>query len=153
MSGASTVNLSLTPSPGLAACIVAAHAAAAACLWLLLPGYLGAALAALNLALGAVVAWDRALLMAPASVRGLGLGAGDEVVLLLREGRQVSAKVGQGRFVSRLCVTLPIRAPRRRSLIVTPGMLEPESFRVLRLWSLWGRVPGQATVASRQLPT
>ncbi len=153
MLGASPVNLSLSPSSALAACIVVAHAAAAACLWPLLPGYPGTALAALVLALGIVVARDRALLSAAASVRGLDLGAGDAAVLYLRDGQRVAVAVGKGRFVSRLCVTLPFRAPGRRSLVVTPGMLEPESFRILRLWALWGRVPGQAAVASRQLPS
>jgi len=131
---------------------VAAYAAAAASLWLLMPGHLGTVLAALVMALGVVVAWDRALLSATASVRGLDLGAGNAVVLMLRDGRRVATVAGAGRFVSRLCVTLTVRAPGRRSLIVTPGMMEPESFRFLRLWALWGRVPGQATVASRQLP-
>ncbi|MDA0277033.1 MAG: hypothetical protein O3A91_11960, partial [Proteobacteria bacterium] len=97
----------------------------------LLPGYPGTALAALVLALGIVVARDRALLSAAASVRGLDLGAGDAAVLYLRDGQRVAVAVGKGRFVSRLCVTLPFRAPGRRSLVVTPGMLEPESFRIL----------------------
>ena len=153
MNGAPTVNLILSPSPGLALCIAGAHAAAAACLWLLLPGLPGPILAALVLALGIAVAWDRALLAAAVSVRGLELCADDAVVLLLRDGRRVPAAVGQGRFVSRLCVALPVRAPGRRSLIVTPGMLEPESFRILRLWAIWGRVPGSATVATRELPS
>jgi len=153
LNGASPVNLILTPSPGLALCIAGAHAAAAACLWLLLPGLAGSSLATLVLALGIAVAWDRALLAARSSVRGLDLSAGDAAVLLLRDGRRVPAVVGEGRFVSRLCVTLPVGVPRRRSLIVTPAMLEPESFRILRLWALWGRVPGPADVASRQLPS
>jgi hypothetical protein len=151
LNGAPPVNLTLSPSPGLATCIIAAHAAAAACLWLLLPGHPGMALAALVLALGVAAARDRALLAAASSVIGLGLAAGDEAVLHLRDGRRVPAPVGQGRFVSGLCVTLPVRAPGRRSLLVTSGMLEPESFRILRVWALWGRVPGQAPVASRQL--
>jgi len=150
LNGAPPVNLTLSPSPGLAFGIMAAHAAAAACLWLLLPGHPGAALAALVLALGIAVARDRALLAATSSVRGLELSAGNSAVLLLRDGRRVPAVVGEGRLVSRLCVTLPVRAPGRPSLIVSQGMLEPESFRLLRLWALWGRVPGQAPVASRQ---
>ncbi len=152
MNGALPVTLTLSPSPGLALCIVAAHAAAAACLYLLLPGMPGAALALLVLALGVAVARDRALLAAGSSVRRLDLAAGDAATLYLRDGRRVPAAVGAGRLVSRLCVTLPLRAPGRRSLLVTPAMLEPESFRLLRLWALWGRVPGPGAVASRQLP-
>jgi len=47
-------------------------------------------------------------------------------------------------------VALAVAAPYRRALLVTPGMLPPESFRLLRLWALWGRLPG---VAPRQLRT
>lgn len=152
MNGAPPVNFTLSPSPGLAAVIVAAHAAAAACLWLLLPGLLGAALAALVVALGIAVARDRALLASPASIVGFELTGRDTAVLRLRDGRNLAAAVGQGRVVTRHCVSLPLRAPRRGSLLVTPAMLEPESFRLLRLWSLWGRVPGPTRVVSRQLP-
>ncbi len=152
MNGALPVNFPLSPSPALAAAIVAAHAAAAACLWLLLPGLTGAALATLLIALGAAAAHDRALLAAQSSVVGIELTGRDAAVLRLRDGRRVPAAVGQGRFVNRFCVSLPVRAPRRGSLLVTPAMLEPESFRILRLWSLWGRVPGPSRVVSRQLP-
>jgi len=133
-------------------CIVAAHGAAAACLWLLLPGVVGVTLALLVQALGVAVAWDRALLGASSSVEGLDLGPGDTAVLRHRDGRRTPASVGQGRFVSRVCVTLPVQARWQRSLIITSGMLKAEPFRVLRLWALWGRVPGSAPVASRQLP-
>lgn len=152
MNGAPPVNFTLSPSPGLAAVIVAAHAAAAACLWLLMPGPLGAALAGLVVALGIAVARDRALLASPASIVGFEFTGRDTAVLQLRDGRHLAAAVGQGRVVHRYCVSLPVRAPRRGSLLVTPAMLEPESFRVLRLWSLWGRIPDPSRVVSRQLP-
>lgn len=151
MNGAPPVSFTLSPSPGLAAVIVAAHAAAAACLWVLVPGVPGAALAALVLALGIAVARDRALQAARASVIGFELAGRDAAVLRLRDGRHLAAAVGQGRVVNRFCVSLPVRAPRRGSLLVTPAMLEPESFRILRLWALWGRVPDPARVASGQL--
>lgn len=152
MNGATPVNLTLCPSPGLALCIAGAHVLAAACLWWLLPALPGTVLAVLVVALGAATAWDRALLSARSSVCGLELGRGNAAVLRLRDGRRVPVEAGQGRLVSRLCLALPVRAPWRRSLLVTPAMLEPESFRILRLWALWGRVPGQPPVASRQLP-
>jgi hypothetical protein len=152
LNGAPPVNFTLSPSPALASAIVAAHAAAAACLWLLLPGLPGAALAVLVVALGIAAARDRALLAAQASVVGFELTGRDAAVLKLRDGRRVPTAVGQGRFVSRFCVSLPVRAPRRGSLLVTTAMLEPESFRILRLWTLWGRVPGPSRVVSRQLP-
>jgi hypothetical protein len=51
--------------------------------------------------------------------------------------------------VNRFVVTLPLDGRDRRSLLVARDMLDPAGFRLLRLWALWGRVPG---VASAQLP-
>ena len=53
------------------------------------------------------------------------------------------------RTVSRFLVALPLAGAARRSMLVTADMLDPEGFRLLRLWALWGRLPG---VASAQLP-
>ncbi|MGQ0511569.1 MAG: hypothetical protein ACT4P9_13255 [Betaproteobacteria bacterium] len=153
MNGASPVNLTLSPSPGFAVAILAVHAAAAVCLWLLpLPGPLATVLATLVVALGAAVSWDRALLAARGSVIGIELSGPAAAVLRLRDGRRVPSAVGPVRFVSRFCVSLPVRAPLRRSLVVTTSMLKPESFRILCLWALWDRVPDPSRVVSRQLP-
>jgi hypothetical protein len=46
-------------------------------------------------------------------------------------------------------VNLPILAPARRTLLVTPDMLGIDSFRRLRIWALWGKLAG---VAGKQLP-
>jgi hypothetical protein len=51
--------------------------------------------------------------------------------------------------VTRHWVALRLRSRKRRSLLVAGGMLSEEPFRLLRLWALWGRMPG---VARRQLP-
>jgi hypothetical protein len=51
--------------------------------------------------------------------------------------------------VTRYWVALDTGAPMRRSVLVTAGMLQPGPFRLLRLWALWGRVPG---VAPGQVP-
>jgi hypothetical protein len=113
----------------------------------------GIVIAVLVLALGIAVAWDRALLAAASSPRALEIRVADTVVLELADGSRVSSPVGESRWVSRFCVVLPLRAPGRRTLLLTAGMLAAEPFRVLRLWALWGRVPGQdrSAVASGQL--
>ena len=45
---------------------------------------------------------------------------------------------------NRYWVSIPLEAPRRRSLLVTADMLEGRDFRHLRLWALWRRLPGVA---------
>ena len=127
----------------MAVLIVALHAAAAACAAVVLPGVAGAALGASLLALGIASAWSRALLRSRTSPRALEL-AGEEATLELRGGERHTARVGRRRFVSRLAVALPLGRPLRRTILVSAGMLDGESFRRLRIWALWGRLPGVA---------
>lgn len=98
--------------------------------------------------LGLAAAWGRALLRSRASVRALEL-AGSEITLELRNGERLHAELGPRRHVSRFMVTLPVRRPVRRTILVTRDMLDAEEFRRLRLWALWGRLP---EVAAKQLP-
>ncbi len=118
---------------------MALHAAAGLCVFAVLPGAAGGLLAAALLALGAAAAWSRALLGSAASVRGIELdGAG--IALELASGERVVAELAERRYVTRFVVALPVRRPRR-TVLVTRGMLAPDSFRALRLWALWGKVP------------
>jgi len=133
----------------LAAGIVGAHLAAAAGVAFVLPGAAGWTIAVLLLALGMEAARDRALLRARHSVRVIELHGPQAVVLVLADGRRAASAVGPERWVTRHCVALPLRAPRRRTFLVTRAMLGEPSFRLLRLWARWGRVPG---VAAGQLP-
>ena len=142
----SGTRLELSPSWVLAGAIVALHATAAACILLVLAGYVGVALAAAFLALGTAAAWARALHRSRASVRALEV-SGNEIYLELGDGRRVRAEPGTGRHVNRFLVTLPLSRPRR-TLLVTRDMLPAEEFRRLRLWALWGKLP----VAAKQLP-
>ncbi len=127
--------------------IVALHACAAASVIAVLPGFAGAALAALLLALGLAAAWGRALLRSPASVRAFELSE-PELTVELKNGQSFIAELGERRHVSRFMVTLPVRRPVRRTILVSRDMLGGESFRRLRLWALWGRLP---RVAAEQL--
>jgi hypothetical protein len=43
-------------------------------------------------------------------------------------------------------VSLPLTGAGRRNLLVVRDMLPPGEFRALRLWALWGRVPGAAAL-------
>ena len=70
----SAARFELRRSPSLAAAIVAAHAAAAAGAYMVVPGMMGAALAIALLALGAAVAWSRALLRPSGAVRAMEIG-------------------------------------------------------------------------------
>jgi hypothetical protein len=142
----SATRLELSPSWILACAIVALHSAAAVSVLAVLSGFAGFSLAAGLLLLGAAAAWSRALLGAAASVRALEL-SGSEILLVLKDGRRVAAELGERRHVSRFMVTLPVRRPQRRTVLVTRDMLSSSEFRRLRLWALWGKLP----VAAAQL--
>jgi hypothetical protein len=144
----SPARLELSPSWSLLAAILGLHALAAASVLMVLHGVHATALAAALIALGAAAAWGRALHRSGASVRALEL-SGDALLLELRDGRRAAAELGGARHVSRFMVTLPVRRPVRRTILVTRDMLAPEEFRRLRLWALWGKGPA---VAHKQLP-
>jgi hypothetical protein len=141
------LRLELAPSRAMAVLIVVLHAIAAACVMAVLPGPWGAALGAALLALGLASAWTRALLRSGSSVRALEL-EGSEATLELASGRRLAAKVSERRYVSSVAVALPLGRPLRRTVFVSRDMLGAESFRLLRIWALWGKLPG---VAAKQL--
>ena len=143
MSGA---RLELARSWTLAVAILALHAVAAGCVFLVIQGLSAALLAAGFLALGLAAAWGRALHGSGASVRAIELS--DELVLELNDGRRLRTELAADRHVSRFMVTLPVRRPVRRTILVTRDMLRAEEFRRLCLWALWGKLP---KVAHKQL--
>ena len=124
---------------------MALHGAAAVCVVVVAPGALLAGIGIL--ALGLFTAWSRALLRSGSSVRALEIG-GQSLSLELGSGERLAAEASARRYVGRLMVTLPLRRPRR-TILVTADMLPAAEFRRLRIWALWGRLPG---VAAAQLP-
>jgi hypothetical protein len=144
----SSTRLELSRSWTLAAVILALHAAAAASVLAVMPGRAGGALAAGLFLLGMAAAWARALHGSGASVRALEL-SGSAIVLELKDGRRFPGELGPARHVNRMMVTLPLRRPMRRTILVARDMLGAEEFRRLRLWALWGKLP----VAAKQLPS
>ncbi|HUG76699.1 MAG TPA: protein YgfX [Burkholderiales bacterium] len=149
MSGSQALRFEFSPSPVLAAGIVALHACAAVSVAIALPGAGGFLLAAALLALGLAAAWSRALLRSAASVRALELDASG-ATLELAGGRRLAAEFAARRYVGRFLVTLCVRRPMRRTLLVTADMLKGGGFRRLRIWALWGKLPA---VAAKQLRT
>jgi hypothetical protein len=149
-----SLRLELAPSLPLALVLVGLHGAAAACLILVLPGIAGMLAGTLVMGLGLAAAWSRALLRSASSVRGLQLGAA--VQLRLASGEVLAAEAAERRYVGRHIVLLPMRRPVRRTILVTRDMLGPDSFRGLRIWALWGKLPAVAQaklpVAGPQLP-
>jgi hypothetical protein len=139
---APVLRLTLVPSPLLALMIVALHAAAAASVLAVLHGIAAALLALALFLLGLAAAWSRALLRSRASVRALEI-TGPALTLELTGGDRIAAQIAERRYVSRLAVTLPLRQPRR-TLLITADMLPATEFRRLRIWALWGRLPGVA---------
>ncbi len=148
MSGSRSLRLQLSPSPAFATALVALHASAALCILLVLPSVPGAALAICLMALGLAAAWSRALLKSASSVRAIELEAGG-ASFELAGGQRFAAQLAGRRYVNRFMVALPVQAPARRTVLVTLDMLGDESFRVLRIWALWGKLP---QVAAKQLP-
>jgi hypothetical protein len=145
LSGAPALQLELRASRVMAAFILSAHLAGAACLAAVLPGAAGAGAGLLVFVLGAVVAWDRALLRGRSSVRGIELGEGAAAVFALADGRRLAGTVAARRNVNRWWVTLPLQGESRRSVVVTRDMLPAGDFRRLRIWALWGRTASMAT--------
>jgi len=141
------VRLVLTPSPLFALGVVLLHGIAAACVLAVLPGAMGALLGLALLLLGLAAAWSRALLRSRASVRALEI-SGASLSVELGSGERLAVEAAERRYVSRLAVSIPLRRPRR-TIFVTAGMLPAPEFRQLRIWALWGRLPG---VAAAQLP-
>jgi hypothetical protein len=141
----------LSPSPRLAAALVAAHLSAALAAYSVLQGALAGALALALLTLGLAAAWSRALLRSRASVRAIEIG-GEVPLFELARGERLSAAVGTRRYVTRYVVALPVAKPLSRTLLITADMLGPREFRQLRLWALWNRLPsGGRNVAPAQL--
>jgi hypothetical protein len=156
----SRLRLELKPSPALAALILALHATAALSVLLAVPTGAGSLLAGSFLALGAAAAWSRALLRSKISPRALEI-TGEEVVLHLAGGARFPVEVAARRYVTRFMVALPVCRPVRRTILVTRDMLDAGSFRALRVWALWGKLPGASAmpssagagaVAPKQLP-
>jgi hypothetical protein len=112
-----------------------------------MPGLTGALLALALFLLGLAAAWSRALLRSPSSPGALEI-SGESLAIELAGGERLEAEVGPRRYVSRLAVSLPLRRPKR-TILVTADMLPAAEFRRLRIWALWGRLPG---VAAAQLP-
>ena len=144
MNGERILRIDLKPSGGFAAAIVAVHSAAGACAGALLASPEGVLLGVLITCLGVVAALDRALLLGKRSLRALRMEGKDRLTLELANAELVPLRVGARRYVSRFLVVLPGLASMRRTIIIAGTMLEPDSFRALRLWALWGQVPQSA---------
>ena len=143
----------LGASPALAVLLLCVHAAAAGSAWISVPGVPGAALAIALLALGLAAAHSRVLHLAGSSVRALRV-EGERVFLEPVRGAEMPVEIAERRYVGALLVVLFVTHPARRTVLVTRDMLDARSFRALRLWALWGRLPaaGQSlAVAPGQL--
>jgi len=144
---ARSLRVELAPSGFLALALIGVHAAAALCVAAVLPGAAGLAAAALIAGLGIAAAWRRALLRSGASVRALDL-AGERLEVRLASGKSFAAELTGRRYVGRHMVVLALRRPVRRTILVTRDMVDADSFRRLRIWALWDRLPA---VAAKQL--
>jgi hypothetical protein len=139
----------LVGSPLFALSIIALHAAAGVCAFIVVPGSAGIALAIALLLLGIAAARSRAWLAAARSIRAIEVQDATAAIVELANGERWPAKIAERRYVGRFMVNIPVLSPVRRTFLVCHGMLGEESFRRLRIWALWGKLPG---VAGKQLP-
>jgi hypothetical protein len=109
----------------------------------------GALACASLVALGIAAARSRALLRAESSARALEID-GDHLTIELKDGRRSTTRTPGRRYASRWLIIIP----GRRTILLVPGMLDAGAFRRLRIWAIWGRVPGAPAhpVAGKQLP-
>ena len=105
------------------------------------------ALALLIVMLGAISAWDRALLRTSRSPRAIEIQASGPAMVVLANGERVPVRAVRGAGVTRQWVALVPVSLKGHSVMVTTGMLGAAGARLLRLWALWGRT---ASVASGQ---
>jgi hypothetical protein len=144
VNSAQPVRLALSPSGKLAMLVFSLHAAAALCFLTVVTGWLAAAGAGLLFLLGLAALWDRALLRGSRSPKAIEIWPTGEAACQFANGDSAGVEALGGGSVTRYWVALRLRSPSRRSLLVAAGMLPPEAFRLLRLWALWGRLPGVA---------
>ncbi len=150
LSAAPALRLELRASRVMAAVIVSAHLAGAACLAAVLPGTAGGRrspagpAAGLGRGPGPGVAARAQFGAPPRAARRRG------ALFELADGRQLAGSVAGRRNVNRWWVTLPLRGESRRIVLVTRDMLPAGDFRRLRMWALWGRL---ANVATAPLPS
>ena len=123
---------------------MAVHAAAAGCFLATLSGFPGVALAVLILALGVASASGRALLRGSHSPRAIEIAPSGSAVVKLADGKAIAMRPVRGIGVARYWVALRPVSVAGRAVLVTAGMLGPAEMRILRLWALWGRIPGLA---------
>jgi len=114
-----------------------------------LPFTPGIGAATLLLALGLATARDRAWLAGRNAVRAIEISGTEQITLEMADGKRRQVSAGPRRSVNRLFVSIPVRVSMRRTILVTADMLDEGQFRELRVWALWGRVPGAMTPPPR----
>jgi toxin CptA len=141
------LRVQLGPSRWLAATVIVAHGAALAAAVAGLPAP-AAAIVAAGLAASVIEHVRRALHRSPLAVAGLELDAGGGVAIAgpasgWSPARLVDAAVPVPWLA---VVSLRDALGRRRTAVVLPDSLAPESFRRLRVWLRW-QPPGPGTEA------
>jgi toxin CptA len=131
------IRIRLSPSPTLAALLVAMHAAAAACALAYLPGWWAAALTAALVASLAFHLRRDALLRARDAVVELAVGDAGRCELGTRGGEVLEGRVLGSSVVSPLLIVVNVGLDAGRahkSVVVMPDSAPAEDLRELRVW-------------------
>lgn len=136
-----TLRFVLQPSTGLTWLLAAAHAGAAALVWLVLPGWYGKVLASSALGASLAVGLRRhARRWGPAAIVELELNGDGSVTLRRKDGRDVSGRLLASTFVSPRLVILNLATQARwlpLAVLVPADAVPPEDHRRLRVWLRW----------------
>lgn len=146
------LRLAFTPSRRLSAWLLAGHAAAAACVYIVtMPLWLKGLLALLLLFNLTYTVTHQAWRRWPSSVVALQFERDGGVIIECRNGGVQEARVLGSSFVApylTIVLLKPIAHWRTRAVVILPDAVAPELFRQLRVWLKWGVGRGVAPEAS-----
>jgi len=125
----------------LAGALLLVHTSAALCAGLALGLPYGPPMGALLVLLGAHSAWRHALLRSARSVRSIEIAAAGQAMVERADGARLPGQVSRRRHVSRYWVAMAVRGTAANPILIAGDMLDADSFRALRIWALWNRLP------------
>lgn len=146
------LRLALAPSRRLSAWLLAGHAAAAVCVYIVtIPLWLKGLLALMLLFNLTYTVTHQAWRRWPSSIVALQFERDGGVIMECRNGGVHEAQILGSSFVSpylTIVLLKPIARWRTRAVVILPDAVAPELFRQLRVWLKWGVGQGGAPEAS-----
>ena len=92
--------------------------------------------------LGAIAVLRHAWLRMPGSPSAIRLDPSGRAELRLSDGQVLPLVAHGGMGITRWWVAVRAGEGRGTSILLPAGMLPPAQHRLLRLWAIWGKLPG-----------